>query len=574
MRKRHRRSLISAVRAKKSTSARAERSINARAASRARRVRRHSLGMRAQGIISAFFEQVRKGSTRAIAVLCALVLVVVGLPVILLVSGGKERPEAGVPVNSQENEILVLDGNTFSASGQGALGSPSAPTPTPDPHPENGDNLTRGMTAPVVVDIQDRLMELGYMDWDEPTDFFGPNTREAVQLFQRQHNLETDGAVGPQTYSLLMGDDAQKYMITIENEGTDVQELQNRLRELGYINKATSYFGTETEAAVKKFQKRNGLPEDGMVGEATREMLYSEDAKADYIERGEASDTIKKYQQRLKDLGYLTSTPDGTYGRDTENAVKEFQARHALIADGYLGPTTISELMSKNAQANAIVVGMNGSTVEKIQKRLIELGYLSGKADGRFGSNTEQAVCNFQNQHKLTVDGKVGKKTLNLLMSDKAQKSDGSSTSKPSSSGSSGSSGGSSGSTVKISGANVESFIAVAESKLGSKYVRGAKGPNSFDCSGFVYWCLNQVGVKQSYMTSAKWQKTGNYQRISGFDNLQRGDVISFKGHVGIYLGGGKMIDASSSQGKIRIATSIQSSAYWKRTFVCGYRIF
>ena len=120
----------------------------------------------------------------------------------------------------------------------------------------------------------------------------------------------------------------------------------------------------------------------------------------------------------------------------------------------------------------------------------------------------------------------------------------------------------------------METFISVAKSKMGSKYVRGGKGPNTFDCSGFVYWCLNQAGVSQSYMTSASWQKTTKYQRISSMSSLKRGDVISYKGHVGIYLGDGQMIDASSSEGKIRICSNIQSSSYWTRNFVCGFRIF
>ncbi|MEL7602468.1 MAG: C40 family peptidase [Bacillota bacterium] len=121
----------------------------------------------------------------------------------------------------------------------------------------------------------------------------------------------------------------------------------------------------------------------------------------------------------------------------------------------------------------------------------------------------------------------------------------------------------------------METFLSIAKSKLGSKYVRGGKGPNTFDCSGFVYWCLNQAGVSQSYMTSSSWQKTTKYQRISKMSDLQAGDVISYKGHVGIYLGGGKMIDASSSDGKVRItASDIRSSSYWTSHFVCGYRIF
>jgi peptidoglycan hydrolase-like protein with peptidoglycan-binding domain len=537
----------------------------------------------AKALLAALFEQIKKGSIRAIAVATMVVLLVVSMPLtLILTNGAKDRPGAtpAQAAGTAEN-MLVLDigRQTYSAGAQNVQEQNAAPTPTPEPHPDNGEFLKRGMTAGVVAEVQERLMELGYMDWDEPTTFFGPNTKDAVMLFQRQHGLDMDGSVGTQTYSVLMSADAQKYTITIGVEDDDVLELQKRLRELGYLNKATRYFGTETEAAVKTFQEKNGLSPDGKVGEKTREMLYSEDAKANYFGRGEVSEKLREYQNRLKSLGYLTTDADGKYGNDTENAVRRFQERSGLIADGYLGPDTIKFLMAKEAQANALMIGMKGSDITKIQERLQELNYLSGKADGYFGSGTETAVRNFQNQNGLSVDGKVGKKTLNLLMSSGAKKSDGSSAGSSSSSnasanGSSGSGDSGGSGMVQAPGANVETFIAVAESKIGSKYVRGGKGPSVFDCSGFVYWCLNQAGVSQGYMTSGGWQKTTKYQRISSMNGLERGDVVSFKGHVGIYLGGGRMIDASSSQGKVRVCSAIQESAYWKKTFVCGFRIF
>ena len=109
-----------------------------------------------------------------------------------------------------------------------------------------------------------------------------------------------------------MSEDAQVYTITIGAENTDVSELQQRLYELGYISKSTGYFGTDTETAVKKFQKLNGISEDGKVGEKTREMLYSSDAVPNSYSYGEQSPEILSYQQRLKGLGYLTTEPDGT----------------------------------------------------------------------------------------------------------------------------------------------------------------------------------------------------------------------------------------------------------------------
>jgi len=127
--------------------------------------------------------------------------------------------------------------------------------------------------------------------------------------------------------------------------------------------------------------------------------------------------------------------------------------------------------------------------------------------------------------------------------------------------------------TGSADSSKVEQFIAVAQTKLGCKYVLGGKGPEVFDCSGFVYWCLNQVGVKQSYMTSSGWKATTKYPIVTSMSDLQRGDVISYQGHVGIYLGGNQMIDASSSEGKIRI-TNIYGSSYWKKNFIKGCRIF
>ena len=114
-------------------------------------------------------------------------------------------------------------------------------------------------------------------------------------------------------------------------------------------------------------------------------------------------------------------------------------------------------------------------------------------------------------------------------------------------------------------------LLAVASSKLGCPYVWGSKGPNSFDCSGFVYWCLNQVGVRQSYMTSSGWRNAGRYTRISSFSNLRAGDIIVVSGHVGIVAGGGTVIDASSGNGKV-VHRSL--SSWWANNFICGWRIF
>ena len=114
-------------------------------------------------------------------------------------------------------------------------------------------------------------------------------------------------------------------------------------------------------------------------------------------------------------------------------------------------------------------------------------------------------------------------------------------------------------------------MISIASSKIGSPYVWGAKGSNSFDCSGFVYWVLKQMGVGQSYITSSGWRNPGRYTRISSFSDIQAGDIVVVSGHVGIAAGGGEIIDASSSRGRVKRSGM---SSWWRNNFIVAWRIF
>ena len=72
-------------------------------------------------------------------------------------------------------------------------------------------------------------------------------------------------------------------------------------------------------------------------------------------------------------------------------------------------------------------------------------------------------------------------------------------------------------------------------------------------------------------MTSAGWAATKKYPVVEKIGDLKAGDIISFKGHVGIALGGGKMIDCAPSGNGVRI-TSL-SHKYWQTNFIRGYRV-
>ncbi len=182
----------------------------------------------------------------------------------------------------------------------------------------------------------------------------------------------------------------------------------------------------------------------------------------------------------------------------------------------------------------SLKMGSSGGNVKILQKYLIANGY-SLTADGKFGADTKNAVMKYQAAVGLKSDGVVGSATWNRLE-------------------------------------RVEKFITIAKTKIGNKYTSGGKGPNAFDCSGFVYWCLNKAGIRQSYMTSSSWQISKKYKRITDIDDLQRGDVISFKGHVGIYLGNNQMISALNKASGVCISTT--NSFYRKNRFVCAFRIY
>ena len=448
---------------------------------------------------------------------------------------------------------------------QAALSTAVLTAPEPDEPPRYAE---LGMTNPVVTKIQSRLIELGYMGDDEPILTYTEQIAEAVKLFQRSSGLEQTGTTDEATYTSLFTEDAKKYTVSEGMDGDDVTELQTRLWDLGYMSKATGHFGSETTAAVQKFQELNSLAVDGTIGEQTREQLYSEEAKANVLSKGEESEDIRSYQNRLKELGYLTTDPDGKYGDDTVAAVKRFQMVNGLISDGYIGQETRLRLLSGDAEYNSTSIGASGDDVTRIQDRLKELGYLS-KVTGYFGSDTETALKSFQKRNGLSADGKFGAQTNSKLFSDSAKKA-------ASGGGSSGGKGSSS-DPGSSNNSGIEAFIAAARSKLGCRYVLGAKGPSRFDCSGLVYWALNQAGVKQGYMTSYAWRSTSRYQRLNSMSSIRRGDVIVFKmgatrGHVGIAVSGDTMIDASTSEGKV-VQRSFRT-AYWNRYFYCAYRIF
>lgn len=245
--------------------------------------------------------------------------------------------------------------------------------------------------------------------------------------------------------------------LKVGSEGSDVKRLQQRLKDLGYYTGSVDgKFGQGTEQAVRDFQAAHKLTVDGKAGKSTQTTLYGSNAKKKtastvtakpasgtkatpkpsntssytngktdiYLEVGSGNaKQIKIMQNRLIVLGYLSGTADGEYGATTEAAVKAFQDRNGLYADGKAGPQTLAKLYSNSAKkANSVAghlgslkAGMNGNAVRTLQKNLRTLGYYNGSVDGDYGSGTQAAVSAFQSANGLKADGVAGKATLNAI---------------------------------------------------------------------------------------------------------------------------------------------------------------
>jgi len=116
-----------------------------------------------------------------------------------------------------------------------------------------------------------------------------------------------------------------------------------------------------------------------------------------------------------------------------------------------------------------------------------------------------------------------------------------------------------------------------AKSFLGTPYVWGATGPSKFDCSGFTQWVFRDAGINIPRV-SREQAKVGQYVR---YENLQRGDMVFFDTkrrrtgkvcHVGIYLGNGDFIHASSS-GKKVVIFNFDDKKFYKKRFLWGRRL-
>lgn len=123
--------------------------------------------------------------------------------------------------------------------------------------------------------------------------------------------------------------------------------------------------------------------------------------------------------------------------------------------------------------------------------------------------------------------------------------------------------------TTTTSSNQRQEVVNFAKQYLGCKYVYGASGPSTFDCSGFTMYVYRQFGITLSHSATAQSKKGTPVAK----ENLQPGDLVFFKdyetmdgiGHCGIYIGNGDFIHASSGTGYCVKISTLLSGSYERR---------
>ena len=204
---------------------------------------------------------------------------------------------------------------------------------------------------------------------------------------------------------------------------------------------------------------------------------------------------VTDVQKALNDFGY-TVNATGTFDEDTKNAVKEFQEAHNLEVTGELDNLSYQVIMGKDFSSN-----------------MSELSTLTS------------AISNNVNVTPvMNIEGQEVKQPSYMK-----------------------------GNSIPANYAIRANIINYAMQFEGVPYVYGGSSPNGFDCSGFVQYVFGNNGIDLP--------RTADYQAEVGIpvskEDLQPGDLVFFAGdyvnvsHVGIYVGNGQMIHASSGKHQI-----------------------
>ena len=209
--------------------------------------------------------------------------------------------------------------------------------------------------------VQQKLLELGFVPKKLNSGFadgrWGENTSTVLAKFQKAKGLTETGLLDEETGKAMLSPVSEKPKTVVlkrGDENDDVKKLHETLVKFGYmtmekIGSGFGKFGPQTETAVKILQKHLNLNETGMFGDSENAAIK---IISDGIGRGSAeTQLVKILQNRLVARSYMTQiqigSAFGTFGPQTEAAVKKFQKENFLPESGVVEAVTFGMLFNQ-----------------------------------------------------------------------------------------------------------------------------------------------------------------------------------------------------------------------------------
>lgn len=210
-----------------------------------------------------------------------------------------------------------------------------------------------GSNGADVSSSQRCLKKLGYFN-GPVSGKFASLTQNAVIKFQQANRIPADGVVGASTQRALQqacqsrtssrNTSSGQYPVLSQGKtGAAVTRLQQRLRQLGYLNaNPTGNFGPMTRDAVIAFQRNYRLPVDGIANAQVLEAVrrastggsITQQPSRSYLTVGDRGDNVALVQQRLLQLNLSNTNPDGFFSNNTRESVIAFQQSSQLNVTG------------------------------------------------------------------------------------------------------------------------------------------------------------------------------------------------------------------------------------------------
>ena len=269
-------------------------------------------------------------------------------------------------------------------------------------------------------------------------------------------------------------------------------------------------------------------------------------SKAEYVQNVHSYDR-KQLQEYVETKQQISDLKDSLEKDQKELESKQVEYEKQGDNLNNLITSKSAEVANLDSEIQAAAEAAAREAAERAAKEAAEKAAREAERQQAAASNNNSASTSNRNNTTSSRNNTTSNRN-NTTSSSSSSNSSASATTKPSNSSSS--------TTTSGTNANGGSIVSRAYSQLGKPYVWGACGPNSFDCSGFVSYCLtgsySRLGTTLTFM---------GWTRVS---NPQPGDVVTTATHCGIYIGNGQMIHAPHTGDVVKVGP-VQSGMIYVR---------